>query len=151
MDGKLLECVVMALVCCVPLVKATNTNGTVNIFATIQDTGLRRWRNRRADTCRDIVHSFKDTQDISAQSVAKSGTTEVKAADATAWCLANTACTGYMVDVTKKVNQLLNGWRHRHQNRKLCSHPHTHESVIFFSRNFAIQFFFATATFYTCT
>ena len=97
MDGKLLECVVMALVCCVPLVKATNTNGTVNIFATIQDTGLRRWRNRRADTCRDIVHSFKDTQDISAQSGAKSGTTAVKAADATAWCLANTACTGYNV------------------------------------------------------
>ena len=27
--------------------------------------------------------------------------------------------------------QLLNGWSHRHQNRRLCSHPHSNESVIF--------------------
>ena len=26
--------------------------------------------------------------------------------------------------------QLLNGWSHRHQNRRLCSRPHSHESVI---------------------
>ena len=25
--------------------------------------------------------------------------------------------------------QLLNGWCHRHQNRRLCSHSHAHESV----------------------
>ena len=30
-------------------------------------------------------------------------------------------------------NRLLyNGWCHRHQNRRLCSRPHSHESVIFF-------------------
>ena len=28
--------------------------------------------------------------------------------------------------------QLLNGWCHRHQNRKLCSRQHYHESLIFF-------------------
>ena len=28
--------------------------------------------------------------------------------------------------------QLLNGWSHRHQNRRLCSRPHSNESVIFF-------------------
>ena len=28
--------------------------------------------------------------------------------------------------------QLLNGCCHRHQNRRLCSSPHSHESVIFF-------------------
>ena len=27
--------------------------------------------------------------------------------------------------------QLLNGWCHRHQNRRLCSSLHSHESVIF--------------------
>ena len=27
--------------------------------------------------------------------------------------------------------QLLNGWSHRHQNRRLCSRPHSNESVIF--------------------
>ena len=27
--------------------------------------------------------------------------------------------------------QLLNGWCHRHQNLRLCSRPHSHESVIF--------------------
>ena len=26
--------------------------------------------------------------------------------------------------------QLLNGWSHRHQNRRLCSRPHSNESVI---------------------
>ena len=27
--------------------------------------------------------------------------------------------------------QLLDGWSHRHQNRRLCSRPHSNESVIF--------------------
>ena len=27
--------------------------------------------------------------------------------------------------------QLLNGWSHRHQNRRLCSRPNSNESVIF--------------------
>ena len=27
--------------------------------------------------------------------------------------------------------QLVNGWCHRHQNRSLCSRPHSHELVIF--------------------
>ena len=33
----------------------------------------------------------------------------------------------------------------RHQNRRLCSRPHSHESVIFF-RIFGIHSFYATAT-----
>ena len=35
--------------------------------------------------------------------------------------------------------QLLNGWSHRHQNRRLCSRPHSNESVIF--SNFGIHIF----------
>ena len=36
--------------------------------------------------------------------------------------------------------QLINGWSHRHQNRRLCSRPHSNESVIFF-RIFGIHIF----------
>ena len=33
--------------------------------------------------------------------------------------------------------KLLNGWSHRHQNRRLCSSPHSNESVIFWDSYFS--------------
>ena len=41
-------------------------------------------------------------------------------------------------------NQLLYGWCHRHQNRMLCSRPHSHESVSF--SYCGIHTFYATTT-----
>ena len=99
MDGKWLVCVVMALACCVRKVKSARVNGTVHLFATVQDTGLRQWRDRRADACRDIVHTFKGVYDMTAQLKVKS----ITPAGATAWCLANTMCTGYTVVSGKTV------------------------------------------------